>query len=368
MRVWSDHDKMHLNALYKVPGVGAQKLRILLAHFSSPHSAWTAERADLLRSGIGEKIADAIAKERASLDPETAWRDLMREEIMLLTREEKEYPSLLREIPSPPEVLYVKGTLPRADQPLLAIVGSRKMTAYGKQACYRLSHDLARGGVMIVSGMALGIDAVAHRAALDAGGMTIAIMGTSVDDAHLVPRANFTLARAIMQQGALISEYPLVMSASEGTFPARNRIMAGMVLGVVVIEAAEESGSLITATLALEYNRDVFAIPGSIFSPQSAGTNTLIKNGAKMVTCAADIMEELHIEQRKRTAQTRAIIPATPEEEKILALLKSIPEPCHIDKITRHTKLETHVSSATLSLMEMKGLVKNMGGDHYVCV
>ena len=368
MPTWTDQDKIYINALYKVPGVGAQKLRLLLAHFSSPRAAWSADRADLLHSDIGEKVADAIAQKRLTLDPDAAWRDLACEEILLVTREEEFYPPLLREIPSPPEILYMKGQAPLMDRPFLAIVGSRRMTAYGKQACYRLSYDLARVGVTIVSGMALGIDAIAHRGALDAGETTIAIMGTSVDDAHIVPRANFTLSRAIIKSGTLISDYPLVTSASEGTFPARNRIMAGMVSGVIVVEAAEGSGSLITTTLALEYNRDVFAVPGSIFSPQSAGSNALIKSGAKMVTCAADIMEELHIEQRKRAQKTRAVIPATPEEEKILALLKSIPEPCHIDKITRHTKLETHVSSATLSLMEMKGLVKNMGGDHYVCI
>ena len=180
-------------------------------------------------------------------------------------------------------------------KPLVAIVGSRKFTPYGEQVALRLSHDLAEAGVIVVSGLAFGIDKKAHEGSLDASGETFAVLGGGLIDKDIAPRSHVTLAEKIMKSGALISEYPPHTEIMPGNFPARNRIIAGLIQGIIVIEAAEKSGSLITATLALEYNRDVFAVPGSIFSPVSQGTHALIKRGAKLVTHVQDILEELRL-------------------------------------------------------------------------
>jgi DNA processing protein len=223
---------------------------------------------------------------------------------------------------------------------------------------------LARAGIAVVSGLALGIDSFAHRGALEGGGKTIAVLGSSLEDQNIGPRTNFELSRDIMESGALVSEFPVGVTSLPGNFPARNRIMAGMTLGTLVIEAAVDSGSLITASLALEFNREVFALPGSVFSPQSEGTNKLIKSGAKLVTNIADILEELNIEQVKAAEKVKKIIPASAEEEIILKKLSH--EPTHIDNITKLTKLEASVISSTLAIMEMKGMVKNIGGQNYI--
>jgi len=247
---------------------------------------------------------------------------------------------------------------------MVSIVGSRKFTTYGKQAAFAFARDLAQTGIAIVSGMALGIDAMAHRGALDGRGKTIAVMGSSLEDYNIGPRTNFGLSREIIENGCLVSEYPLGTPATAGTFPTRNRIMAGLTLGTLIIEAARESGSLITAGLALEFNREVFAIPGSIFSPQSEGTNDLIKSGAKLVSSSKDILEELKIEQLQSAEKIRRAIPESKEEEIVLKKLSH--EPIHIDIIIKLAKLETSVTSSTLSILEMKGVIKDIGGQNYI--
>jgi len=247
---------------------------------------------------------------------------------------------------------------------MITVVGSRKLTSYGKQAAYGLAQDLSRAGITIVSGMALGIDAAAHRGALDAKGKTIAVLGNGLDDKNISPRTNFNLSREIIFSGALVSDYPAGTPALPGSFPARNRIMAGMSLGTLVIESAQASGTLITANLALDFNREIFAVPGSIFSPASEGTNQLIKSGAKLVSSAKDILEELNIEKIKEAEKIKKVIPDSPDEEKILKILSN--EPLHIDKIIKLSRLKTSTASSTVAIMEMKGMIKNMGGQNYI--
>lgn len=356
-----------LNALNKINGVGAQKTRLLLDFFGSAENIWKAPAGDLRKSGIPEKLAEKIIFERDKINPEEEWEKLEKENIKIISFTDAIYPKLLKEIPNPPHIIYVKGADSYFDWnnfPMLAIVGSRKFTQYGKQVAENIARDLARTGIIIVSGMAIGIDAFAHRGALDAGGKTIAVLGSGLEDNMIGPKVNYNLSREIMENGALISDYPLGTSATEGTFPARNRLMAGMTLGTLVIEAAENSGSLITAGLALEFNREVFAVPGPIFSPQSEGTNKLIQAGAKLAASAKDILEELKIEERKTAEEVKKIIPASKDEEKILKILSH--EPTHIDNIIKLAKLETNVASSTLSIMEMKGIVKNIGGQNYI--
>jgi DNA processing protein len=223
-------------------------------------------------------------------------------------------------------------------------------------------------GIVVVSGMAFGIDSVAHRGALVAGGETIAVLGGGIDDRTIAPVSHFQLAHNIMEHGALVSEYPPGTGASQGSFPMRDRIIAGLCLGTIVIEAPEKSGSLITAQCALDYNREVFAVPGSILSPYSIGTNALIKRGAKMVTGITDILEELRPEIFTPSPDQEpapGIIPGlSPEEQKVFSTLTH--EPLHIDKIIKTTGLETKNISSLLSVLEIKGLAKNLGGMHYV--
>ena len=222
-----------------------------------------------------------------------------------------------------------------------------------------------RAGLTIVSGLALGIDGIAHRAALDAGGLTAAVLGTGIDDATIYPREHFNLAKSIIENGgALITEQPPKTPSLKQNFPARNRIMAGLALGTLVIEAAENSGSLITAGFALEQNREVFAVPGDIFSPQSTGTNRLIKNGAKLVTSAADILEELNISRTQPALALKIFEPKTDEEKIIWKNLSN--EPLHIDKISKMTRLDTAAVASVLSALEIEGAVKNIGGQNFI--
>jgi DNA processing protein len=358
----------YLNALNVISGTGPQKMKMLMEFFGSAESAWKADIKNLEQSGIGEALSKKMVLERERINPDEEWEKLEKENIKIVSFTDANYPKLLKEIPSAPYILYVKSASGEIfdfnNQPMLAIVGSRKYTAYGKQVAEKISYDLTRAGLAIVSGMALGIDSFAHRGVLEAGGKTIAVLGSSLEDKNIGPRSNFELSRRIMESGVLVSDFPCGVSSIPGNFPARNRLMAGLALGTLVIEAARESGSLITANLALEFNREVFSVPGSIFSPQSEGTNDLIKSGAKLAASAKDILEELKIEERAETEKVKKIIPASPEEEKILKILS--PDPLHIDNITKLSKLETNVVSSTLSLMEMKGMVKNIGGQNYI--
>lgn len=355
----------YLNALNLINGLGPQKMKRMLDFFGSSKNIWRADFEELKKSGISEGLAENIVDKRNSIDPDLEWKKLEKENIKAITLEDENYPQLLREIPHPPYIIYMKGNFASLnDQPMLAIVGSRKFTSYGKQAAYTFAHDLARAGITIVSGMALGIDAVAHLGALEAGGKTIAVLGSSLEDINIGPKTNFELSCRIMDSGLLMSDYPPGVASIPTNFPARNRLMAGMALGTIVVEAAVDSGSLITANLALEFNREVFAVPGSVFSPVSLGTNNLIRSGAKIAASVKDILEELNIDRRTEIEKVKKIIPGSPAEEIILKILSH--EPLHIDKIIKLSKLETSAASSTLSLMEMKGMVKNMGGQNYI--
>lgn len=358
----------YLNALNKVQGVGAQKMKMILDFFGSAEKAWQGTQKDFEASGLSEKLASRIIAERPSIDPDKEWAEMEKREIRMLTADDEAYPRLLKEIPNPPHIIYVRGRLEALNEkPMIAIVGSRKFTQYGAQAAHSFATDLSRSGMTVVSGLALGIDAIAHRATLDAGGTAVAIIGSSLEDENIGPRTNFELAKNILLSGgAIISEHPLGTQATPFAFPVRNRILAGMTLGTLVIEAAPGSGTLITANLAAEFNREVFAVPGPIFSPSSQGTHELIKNGAKMATGVKDILEELKLEKRVEIAKAQEILPDSPEEEKILKILSH--EPVHIDNIIKMAKLEASVASSVLVMLEMKGAIKNIGGQNYIIV
>ncbi|HOW60691.1 MAG TPA: DNA-processing protein DprA [Candidatus Moranbacteria bacterium] len=356
----------YLNALNKIDGLGCKKLKQLMNFFNSSEIVWEADFSSLVKSGIGELVAEKIVTQRPNINPNEEWDKLKKENVKVFTIQDEEYPELLKQIPDSPYLIYMKGNLNCLKLPMVAVVGSRKLTEYGSRVTRVFARDLANNGICVVSGLAFGIDSAAHQGALDAKGKTIAVLGNSLDAESIYPRSNFQLAQDIIENdGLLISEFAMKTQAANWTFPARNRIMAGMSLGTLVIEAALESGSLITANLALDYNREVFAVPGSVFSPQSAGTHMLIKSsGAKLVSCATDILSELRIEQDIKPATEKINLELTEEEKNILSVLSH--EKIYIDRITKLTKLETATVSSTLSLLEIKGLVKNIGGQQYI--
>lgn len=277
---------------------------------------------------------------------------------------DEQYPPQLREIHQPPQVLHIRGHIPK-DGPMIAVVGTRHCTPYGRRATDSIVRGLVRAGVVIVSGMANGIDTQAHKAALEAGGETIAVLGSGIDESVLYPQGNKMLAREIEKHGAVISEFEPYAKSETYYFPQRNRIISGLSLGVLVVEAKEKSGALITSNFALEQNREVFAVPGSIHWETSIGPNNLIKQGAKCVTCADEILTELNIPIVQETAR----IPTgkTHAEEKILTLLVNTRgAPLHIDTIVQESGLSAQEVSSTLTGMELEDMVKNLGGDYYV--
>ena len=271
------------------------------------------------------------------------------------------YPEILKEIHDPPKALYIRGDFNDKDKIAVAIVGTRNFTSYGKQATENIAGDLAEAGITIVSGLAKGIDTFAHKAALERGGRTIAVLGGAVDSKSLYPSCNRRLADKITQNGAVVSEYPPETKSERYFFPQRNRIISGLSLGVVVMEAPEKSGALITASCALEQNREVFAIPGSIYSKNSTGTNKLIQMGAKLVANVNDILEELNLplleEKRKKFK------PENKQEEILVDILTK--EPVHLDEITKKSNLDVGIVNSTLISLELKGIVKNTGGGYY---
>lgn len=355
----------YLNAINKIDGVGSQKLALLMAYFSSAEKIWNANFSELVKAGLSEKLATKIITEKNNIDPDKEWEKLQKENIILVSISDSDYPRLLKEIHNPPYILYVKGDVSLLNSICLAVVGSRKYTSYGQQVASAFGRDLASAGITVVSGLALGIDAIAHQGALENNGKTIAVLGNSLDEKSIHPRTNFKLSKEILScGGALVSEYPIETLPSIGTFPARNRIMAGMTTGTIVVEAALASGSLITANLALEFNREVFAVPGSIFYPQSEGTHKLIKSGAKLSSSISDILEELQMEKTGKNHGKSTYVPTSEKEKNILNILSQ--EPTHIDRIIKLTRLETSSVSGALAILEINGAVKNIGGQNYI--
>ncbi|HDZ54152.1 MAG TPA: DNA-protecting protein DprA [Candidatus Nealsonbacteria bacterium] len=282
------------------------------------------------------------------------------EEIKEININNKDYPELLKKIKNPPKVLYVKGNI-FPDEPCFAIVGTRRFSSYGKQVALGIAGDLAEAGLIIVSGLAPGIDTFVHQATVERRTQTIAVLGTGIDEKSIYPQSNLRLAQKIIEKGgALISEYRPGTRGTQFTFPQRNRIIAGLSLGVLVVEAKEKSGALITAHYALEQGRKVFAIPGSIYSSNSRGSHNLIKKGAKLIENANDILRELNLPIKKKAKTTTG---KTKEENLVLEALRE--ESLYVDKVIEKTKLQASVVSSTLSTLEIKGKIRNLGGSIY---
>ncbi len=345
-----------------IPGIGRVRLTQLENYFGSLENAWKASPGELKRAGLDSAALRAITQWRPNASPEAEMEKLERYGIKVLTCNDPDYPSRLKEIYDYPPVLYVRGSLLPEDEWCLAVVGTRRASVYGRQVTEEIVTDLAQSKITIVSGLAKGIDAIAHQSALAAGGRSLAVFACGLDIVY--PAENAKLARSIMEQGALISEYPLGTRPRAENFPRRNRILSGLSLGVLITEAGETSGALITAHMALEQNRDVFAIPGSILSPASRGTNHLIQEGAKLVRDYTDILEELNLTAVARQIEMREILPESDTESLLLKQLSA--EPTHIDEVCRSSGLPAATVSSTLAMMELKGLVKQVGTMNYV--
>ena len=352
-------------AFNRVLGIGPVRFRLLLTYFHDDLAmAWRAESRELARAGLDPKTVDSFLAQRIRIEPEREVEHLEQAGVKVLTWRDPVYPALLREIDGSPPVLYLKGQLSEADQFALAVVGTRNADAYGQQTTERLVTELARGQVTVVSGLALGIDTIAHNAALEAGGRTIGVLACGLDIVY--PARNAKLARRIGEegQGVLLSEYPLGVKPESGNFPARNRIISGLSQGVLVIEAGEKSGALITAEFAGKQGREVFAVPGNIFSSRSLGTNRLIRDGAHLVLDVKDILDALNLFMLPQRMEVQVALPENAEERTLLALLGH--EPVHINELILSSDLSTPTVTATMTMLELKGLVKAVGGTQFV--
>ncbi len=338
-------------------GIGPTKLQLLLDTFWNAENAWNASEQELLHSGIGQKVTERFLHFRKTFQLQRYADDLEKRNVSFLLLNEEAYPTLLTKSINPPFVLYIKGNKDIFNNAIMiAVVGTRKITDYGRHVTERLSEDLASAGCVIVSGLALGVDAFAHRSALRVEGKTVAVLGCGVD--CCTPLENQRIYDDILASGGtIVSEAPLGQRSFKGSFPSRNRIIAGLSQGVVVTEGAEDSGSLITANDAFKNDRKVFAVPGPINSAVSKGPNALLHKGASIVTSAGDILDEFSIKSLKRKKDA---LPTgdSPEEQAIIALLAF--ENLAFDELGKRTGIPSSQLGSMLSLMEMKGMIRTL--------
>lgn len=367
-----------LAALHQQPTITFRRVTALVRSgcLAADVQPWTGEF--LRHCGLDEDTATTILAALPALDTDRAERALAasRAQIILLTADR--YPAMLKEIPSPPPLLYVRGNIDVLHLPSLAVVGTRQATPYGLAATRELVAPVARQGIVIVSGLAKGIDAVAHRTALECGAATVAVLGSGIDQTY--PWDHRQLADDIVSRGgAVITEFPLGAKPERHHFPQRNRIISGLSKAVLLIEAGEKSGALITAKFAVDQNRDVLALPGPIYAPQSIGPHHWIQHGARLVTSGQDVLETLNLSalpapisskqvminglERPPTPDKEQLKPSSPEEAAMINILAR--EPRHVDELAEKSKLDTSVASATLALMEIKGTARHIGGMYY---
>jgi DNA processing protein len=356
-------ERQYWVAFGRVPQIGRARFSTLEAHFGSMEDAWKASPAELEAAGLSGNPLSALLASRDGIDPEAELDRLDKLGMQALTWGEDAYPSGLKQIFDRPPVLYVRGALTAADGWSVALVGTRRATAYGRQVAEEMAEGLSRNGITVVSGLARGIDSMAHKTALGAGGRTLAVLACGLDMVY--PPENLRLAQEIMERGALISDYPPGTQPRSEYFPRRNRIMVGLSLGVLVVEGDVKSGAMITARQALDENREVFDVPGSIYTPTFRGTNWLIQNGqAKLVVGVRDILEELNLTMATQQLEAKELIPADPTEERLLRCLSS--EPIHIDEVRRASGLAIDTVSSVLAMLELKGMARQVGNMNYV--
>ncbi len=347
-----------------VKGIGPMRLNALITAFGDIQHAWNATASQLKETGLNSKFVSTIIEVRESGILEQSLKKIGELGIGVLTWEDPEYPERLKEIDQSPPVLYCLGSIGRQDHWAVAVVGTRKVSAYGKQATRDIVSLLAQNGITIVSGLARGIDGVAHLSALEAGSRTIAVLGNGLD--YIYPPEHRQLAQRIMANGALVSDYAPGIAPEAGNFPPRNRIISGLSQAVLIMEAGEKSGAMITAAFAADQGREVFAVPGSIYSPQSKGTNQLIREGAHILLSGQDVLEVLNLENVLELQTARNVLPANATEAKLMDVLGN--EPLYIDDIYSVSTLPIELVTSTLTLMELKGMVRKIGPMRYMAI
>jgi len=349
-------------ALDRVSGLGPKKFDSLEKAFPSMEQAWSASPAELTEAGLDQATTQKIIDRRDEINPDDEAAKLDGSGVRADTRKSSLYPTRLAQIYDPPAVIYMRGALTEADGRSVAVIGTRKASMHGKEAAKLLAGELARKGVTVVSGLARGIDGIAHAAALDAGGRTIAVLGSGLN--RIYPAEHLTLAKRIPDAGALISEFPLDARPDAHNFPRRNRILSALSLGTLVIEAGFKSGAMLTVEHAVQQNKEVSAVPGSILSETNKGTNWLIQQGAKLVTGVDDVLDELNIVVKGGQLPMEQIVLENDLEATVLGIIDA--DPRHIDDVTRTSGLESSTVASTLSLLEIKGLVRQAGPMQYV--
>jgi DNA processing protein len=354
-------------ALHLVPGLGNMAFKKLLDRFGSPTDVFRAKLADLSQvEGLRKRVVQGIVQRQFSQDPESVLRDLEKHGARTMIFSDAEYPDPLREIHDPPMVLYIKGEAIPGKATFVAIVGSRNSTPYGVKTAENLAQGLARRGLGIVSGLARGIDSAAHWGCIEGRGFTIGVLGTGIDAVY--PSSNKKLFDVMAEKGAVVTEFPLKTPPEPKNFPIRNRLISGLSRGVIVVEATMKSGSLITASVALEQGREVFAVPGSVHSFKSQGCHFLIKQGAKLVENADDVLDELGLNYtyaaKKDSYSEPPLPPMEDNEKKVYDLIGDYP--VHIDDIVREGNMEPGTASAVLMRMELKGIIRQLPGKLFV--
>lgn len=347
-----------------VKGIGAVRFQALLDYFGDPQIAWRAPTQGLRDAGLSERIIENLVQLRSSNDLDKIWDELEAKGISVLILPDETYPRRLRELEQAPPVLYVRGELIPEDEWAVAVVGTRRVTAYGRQVAEDIAGTLARNGITVISGLARGVDSIAHQAALSTGGRTVAVLGSGLD--RIYPPENRQLSEQIASSGALISDYPPGTPPEASNFPPRNRLISGLSLAVVIVEAGQTSGALITAAFAADQGREVFAVPGAITAPGSKGTNRLIQDGAQPLLNPEEILEALELTMVAEQRTARVALPADAVEAQLFETLGR--EPLHIDEIRTRTDFPIEKVTATLALMELKGMVRQVGGMNYIAL
>ena len=349
--------------LHLISNFGNAKISQLLAHFASAEELWRERDGRLMRLRLPRRLLQQFVAGRRSIDLPREMDKVRQAGAKLITLDDESYPILLRTLSDRPTVLYCRGEFTNSADKSVAVVGTRKPSKYGLDAASQLSYHLAQQGVTIVSGLAQGIDSAAHRGALKANARTVAVMATGIDSIY--PRENEELAEQIIENGAIITEMPIGSAPLGKNFPRRNRIISGMSLGVLVVEAPEKSGAMNTVSHATDQGRDVFALPHNIFSPSGRGSNALIQDGAKLVMRVSDVLEELNLSHFSTQAriETEQVQPANETETLILRQLGA--DPIHVDMIVRQTNLPTSTVTSSLTLLELKGLAETAGHMQY---
>jgi DNA processing protein len=347
----------------RISRIGRARVAQLEAHFGRLEHAWRATPGELKAAGLDSGSVSACVTGRDGIDLDAEVELLAKHGVNALTWHDDEYPKQLLEIFDRPPVLYVRGALSPADEWGVAVVGTRRVTVYGRQVAEEMARGLAANRVTVVSGLARGVDAIAHRAAIAAGGRTIAVLACGLDLVY--PPEHKKLAEEIIEHGALISDYPIGTQPRSEFFPRRNRILSGIALGVLVVEGDIKSGALITARQALEQNREVFAVPGSIYSPASRGTNKLIQDGeAKLTLDVQDVLAELNLSMASHQIEMAELLPADETESLLLRHLSS--QPAHIDDVRRECGLPIATVTSALAMLELKGLIRQVGRMNYI--